>query len=172
MGFTLTFIQCFVLFLPLVAPILLFLVTIIVVLGQWVSHIEEWNKFDGLYWSLVTATTVGYGDIRPLKKISKVLAVVIAIIGLVLGGIVVSLALEATSFSVEKHLDTQTLEKLKKELSFEDLGTNLSKKSGYNASDCKKSPAKILCIPIIVCCLKSMLDKAEIDEFPNVKNTH
>ena len=84
MDFTLiTFIKCFLLFLPLVAPIILFLVALVIILGQWVSYIEKWKKFDGLYWSFITATTVGYGDIRPLKKLSRVLAVIIAIIGLI-----------------------------------------------------------------------------------------
>lgn len=116
MDFTLTFIQFFVLFIPLVAPLIFFLAMIVVVLGQCVTYIEKWSIFNGLYWSFITATTVGYGDIRPLKKISKVLSVIIAIIGLILGGIIVSLALQATSFTIEKHMDKPTIENLKKEL--------------------------------------------------------
>ena len=116
MDIALTFIRFFVLLIPLVTPLILFLFVIVIVLGQWVTHIEKWHKFDGLYWSFITATTVGYGDIRPLKKISKILAVGIAIIGLILGGIIVSLALQATTFSVEKHIDESEIKQLKKEL--------------------------------------------------------
>lgn len=89
---------------------------LIVIFGQCATYIEKWSKTNGLYWSFITATTVGYGDIRPVKKLSKCCAVIIAILGLIVGGIVVSIALEATSFSIKKHLDPQTREMLKKEL--------------------------------------------------------
>lgn len=49
---------------------------------------EGWSRFGSFYWSFITATTVGYGDIRPVKQGSKILAILIAFMGLVLTGIV------------------------------------------------------------------------------------
>jgi hypothetical protein len=40
---------------------------------------------DIFYWSFVTATTVGYGDLRPVKNASKISAVLIAFLGLMVG---------------------------------------------------------------------------------------
>ena len=48
-----------------------------------------------MYWSFVTATTLGYGDFRPARKISKVLAIVIVFTGLVCSGIVVAIAVDS-----------------------------------------------------------------------------
>ena len=71
MEFTITFIELFFWIIYLIAPLLGFLVLLIIALGQIVSSIEKWDKFDGLYWSFITVTTVGYDDIRPLRKYPK-----------------------------------------------------------------------------------------------------
>ena len=48
-----------------------------------------------MYYGFITATTVGYGDIRPSQTSSKLLAIAIALTGMVLTGIVVALAVES-----------------------------------------------------------------------------
>src|ERR1700757_1507978 len=54
----------------------------ITVLGQIAGKKERWTVFDSFYWSFVTATTVGYGDLRPVNGTSRILAILIAIMGL------------------------------------------------------------------------------------------
>ena len=56
-----------------------------------------WSKFYALYHAFITATTVGYGDFHPSKKLSKFLAVTIAFVGLVFTGIVVALAINSAT---------------------------------------------------------------------------
>ena len=104
MELTLTFIRLFFWSIYLIAPLLVFLSFVIIALGQIVCHIEKWNKFDGLYWSFITATTVGYGDIRPVKKVSKVLSVLIAFVGLMLTGIMIAVSLNTATIAFEKHV--------------------------------------------------------------------
>ncbi|MDH3763470.1 MAG: potassium channel family protein [Gammaproteobacteria bacterium] len=99
MQFTFQFIKYFVYGLELAAPLLLFLTLLIVVLGQIVGLRESWSRFDSLYWSFITATTVGYGDIRPLRKLCKTFSILIALTGMIFTGIIVALAINAASIA-------------------------------------------------------------------------
>ena len=82
-------------------PLLLSLGAAITLLGQVVGKREGWSRFDSFYWSFVTATTVGYGDIRPEKHASRILAIVIAFSGLVLTGIVIAVAVHAATLALD-----------------------------------------------------------------------
>lgn len=44
--------------------------------------VEGWSWLDSLYFTVVTLTTVGYGDLSPTKDISKVFTIVF-----ILGGV-------------------------------------------------------------------------------------
>ena len=84
-------------------PLLLSLALAITLLGQTVAKEEGWSRFDSLYWSFITATTVGYGDIRPVKRKSKVVAIIIAFLGLTLTGIVIAVAVQAATSALSTH---------------------------------------------------------------------
>jgi voltage-gated potassium channel len=96
-GLTVTFFKQFCIGLWLTFPLLLSLVLAITLLGRAVGRQEGWSRFDSFYWSFITATTVGYGDIRPAKRKSKVVAIIIAFLGLTLSGIVIAVAVEAAT---------------------------------------------------------------------------
>jgi len=113
MDFTFDFLRVFFWSIYFLSPLIIFLSCCIIVLGQIVSSLEKWNRFDGLYWSFITATTVGYGDIRPTRKISKVLSIMIAFIGMVFTGIVIALAVNSVTTTFEKHVDKSAIEQLK-----------------------------------------------------------
>lgn len=42
------------------------------------------NAFSGLWWAIVTVTTVGYGDVHPITVIGRVMGSIIAILGIAL----------------------------------------------------------------------------------------
>ena len=109
MKFTLEFIQLFFLATSMVMPLLLFLSLLVFILGQIVGRIEGWNKFDSLYWSFITALTIGYGDIRPLKKRSKAISVIIGLTGIMLTGIVVAITVHTATMAFGRHVDVNTL---------------------------------------------------------------
>lgn len=105
MEFTLNFIKLFLFGLYEAAPLLLSMGFVIVVLGLIVGKKESWTRFDALYWSFVTSTTLGYGDFRPIKKISKVLSILIAFTGIILSGIMVAIALYSATESFTSTMD-------------------------------------------------------------------
>ena len=102
-GLTITFLKEFGLGLWLSSPLWLSLAAVITLLGQVAGRSEEWPPFDSFYWSFVTATTVGYGDIRPVQRTSKIIAIVIALLGLTLTGILIAVGVHAASFALTAH---------------------------------------------------------------------
>ena len=102
-GLTITFLKEFGVGLWLSLPLLLSLGAAIALLGQVAGKKEGWSRFDSFYWSFVTATTVGYGDIRPVNRASKVIAIIIALIGLTMTGILIAAAVHAATFALAAH---------------------------------------------------------------------
>ncbi len=64
---------------------------------------EGWSRFDSFYWSFVTATTVGYGDFRPVRRVSRVIAIAIALLGLTMTGILIAVAVHAGTVALAVH---------------------------------------------------------------------
>jgi hypothetical protein len=111
MDFSISFVMHFMYGLYLIGPLLIFLLLIIVGMGQYVGRVERWTRFDAFYWSLITAMTVGYGDIRPTRKASKSLSLVIAFTGLVLSGITVAIALQAATLAFHEYGNVDAIQK-------------------------------------------------------------
>ncbi|MCP5209357.1 MAG: two pore domain potassium channel family protein [Hahellaceae bacterium] len=112
MEFTITFIELFCLGIYFCLPLMIFLGLLIALMGQIAGGIERWSRFDALYWSCITALTVGYGDIRPMGRKAKVLAVLIALVGMMFTGIFVAITVQAASRAFTKHIDPSILANL------------------------------------------------------------
>ena len=102
MEFAFSYLSYFAEYLAFAAPLLGLMSTIIMTLGLIVGRIESWNWFDSIYWAFITATTVGYGDIRPLRPVPRLLSIVIALIGVTFTGLIVALAVDAATQSLNK----------------------------------------------------------------------
>ena len=100
MDFTIDYLQLFYLYVKQAFPLLAFSILLITLLGGIVGMRESWGRFDSIYWAFITATTVGYGDIRPLKSVSKALSVLIALIGMIFTGLLVALAINAATITL------------------------------------------------------------------------
>jgi voltage-gated potassium channel len=97
----LTFVKEFDAGLWLALPLISFLAIIIAGIGPAVGAMEGWSRFDTLYSSFITRTTARCGGIRPVRPGSRILAVLVAFLGLILTGIVVAIALRASAMALQ-----------------------------------------------------------------------
>lgn len=86
--------------------------------GVSIHYAEGMNLLDGLWWSFVTATTVGYGDISPVTPLGRLIAMILMLIGI---GLIGSLTSTITSFflnvnSKRKSFTDETIETIKNDL--------------------------------------------------------
>ena len=116
MRFSIDFSKAFVVYLWYSFPIWGAIVVIISLIGLLIAHLEEeLSVRDALYFSWVTATTVGYGDLTPTLGSTRILAIVIALLGIVLTGIIVAMAIQAAILAVENNSSLQAFKKAAEE---------------------------------------------------------
>lgn len=116
MEFPVTFFKLLFWGIYLASPILVGLCFFVVVLGLIVGNMESWKKFDAIYWAFITALTVGYGDIRPVQKSSKILSIIIAGCGIMLTGLFVAIAVKTASIAFEMHIDPIMIQRIEQGL--------------------------------------------------------
>ena len=81
--------------IKVVWPILSVLIGGVALLGATVALLEHWPLLDGLYFAFVTSLTIGYGDLVPHRTISRALAIVIALLGVLLIALLAAIAVRA-----------------------------------------------------------------------------
>ena len=59
---------------------------------------------DGIWWAIVTASTVGYGDIAPSTVPGRIIAVLLMLVGI---GLMSTLAASITSYFVQQTANTE-----------------------------------------------------------------
>lgn len=61
----------------------------------------------GIYFSFITSTTVGYGDISPKTGIGQCISVLLALIGTILFGLIVAVATRAVRATIDEYRQAQ-----------------------------------------------------------------
>ncbi len=92
--------------LKVVWPILFVLIGTMAVTGFLVRRLEGWPLVDGIYFAFVSGLTIGYGDLVPVHPVSRVLAVMIGFIGILLIGLVSAVGVRALDSAWNQHEKT------------------------------------------------------------------
>ena len=77
---------------------------------------------DGIWWALVTITTVGYGDITPLTTLGRVVAGFLMILGL---GLIATITAIVSAKFIQNYVDSHTNDDVLEKL--EELETEIEK---------------------------------------------
>jgi len=77
--------------------------------------------FNSIYWSIITLSTVGYGDVTPVTQLGKILTSLAAMIGLGLFALPAGIIARGLSDEIEKLKYETTIEMLKKVPLFKNL---------------------------------------------------
>ena len=96
------FLQGLLMGVRIVWPILSGLLAFIVALGLIIGVREGWSVQESVYFSFVTGLTVGYGDLAPKSFLSRVLAILIGVCGVIVSALVAAVAVEALRGLLDK----------------------------------------------------------------------
>src|SRR5262249_53162686 len=88
--------------LRIVWPIVSGLVAIMIMLGATIGLVEGWSLQDSLYFSFVTGLTIGFGDLVPKSLLTRVLAILIGLCGILLTAMIAAMAVNALNDAHEQ----------------------------------------------------------------------
>lgn len=86
-------------------------IVVLIIGASMYSISEKVNFLTALWWSITTATTVGYGDISPTTSIGKLAAIIVMIIGI---GFIGKLTSSNSNFFIANNDDVDLREELAK----------------------------------------------------------
>jgi hypothetical protein len=81
--------------LRVVWPILSVLLGLIIALGLVVGLIEGWSVHESIYFAFVSGLTIGYGDLAPKSLLTRALAILIGVCGVLVTALVAAIAVKA-----------------------------------------------------------------------------
>lgn len=88
------------------------LVTMLIGSTLFYSDIEGWTKIDALYFSVMTMSTIGYGDLVPTTDSSKLFTIIFTFLSV---GIFVSLNTKIVLMTLNQKKEKQLKQKVKKD---------------------------------------------------------
>ena len=98
--------------------------TLILISSVLISYVENKPFTDALWWSIVTCTTVGYGDISPETGIGRIIAVILMIFGIglisMLTGTITTFFSARTSRKDDDNVGSDELDVILKDLDGDD----------------------------------------------------
>ena len=90
--------------LYIVRGVLLGLLVVLAVCAIILAELENLPLADALYFTFITAMTVGYGDIAPTTGMGRIVSLLVAADGLIIFGLIVAVSNRALHITVEQEI--------------------------------------------------------------------
>ncbi|MEJ0015456.1 MAG: potassium channel family protein [Acetobacteraceae bacterium] len=90
-------------YLHIVWPILSSLIAVQLLLGVIIGYVERWPFGASVYFTFITGLTIGYGDLVPTHAVSRLLAVLIGVIGALVAGLFAAVGVRALQDATTEH---------------------------------------------------------------------
>ena len=87
--------------LRVVWPILSVLLGLIIALGLVVGLLEGWSVQDSIYFAFVSGLTIGYGDLAPTSLLTRALAILIGVCGVLMTALLAAIAVKALTAATD-----------------------------------------------------------------------
>jgi Na+-transporting NADH:ubiquinone oxidoreductase subunit NqrD len=87
--------------LRVVWPILSVLLGLMIALGLVIGWREGWSVQDSIYFAFVSGLTIGYGDLAPKFLLTRGLAILIGVCGVLLTALLAAIAVRALADATE-----------------------------------------------------------------------
>ena len=87
--------------LRVVWPILSVLLGLIIALGLVVGLLEGWSVHESIYFAFVSGLTIGYGDLAPKSLLTRALAILIGVCGVLVTALVAAIAVRALTAATD-----------------------------------------------------------------------
>ena len=68
-----------------------------------VGVIEGWSLQESVYFAFVSGLTIGYGDFAPTRLVTRALAVVIGVCGVLVTALIAAIAVKALTTQTDAH---------------------------------------------------------------------
>ena len=83
-------------------------ISVIIAISTATFHVlEGWRVLDAFYYSVVTITTVGYGDLTPTQDTSKIAASVLILLSIPLMFFIIGIAADSVFSEMKRMSDTE-----------------------------------------------------------------
>jgi Na+-translocating ferredoxin:NAD+ oxidoreductase RnfE subunit len=87
--------------LRVVWPILSVLLALIIALGLVVGRLEGWSVQESIYFAFVSGLTIGYGDLAPTSLLTRALAILIGVCGVLVTALLAAIAVKALTAATD-----------------------------------------------------------------------
>ncbi|MFW2367835.1 MAG: ion channel [Desulforhopalus sp.] len=87
-----------------IGGVLISLQAVVVIGGLAIAYFDKKPVWETMYLAFITALTIGYGDLTPQSVPSKVIAIVIGFVGIIVTGVVVAASLRALELTLSDQI--------------------------------------------------------------------